>query len=56
MGRIGFAGGFPLLGTGVASLGVLNILLAQPVPMVRFRPDLVVSGCPSATWKTDVTT
>ncbi len=43
--RVGFADGFPLLLISVASLGDLNQRLAEPVPMKRFRPNLVVSGC-----------
>jgi uncharacterized protein YcbX len=43
--RVGFADSFPLLLISVASLGDLNQRLADPVPMKRFRPNLVVSGC-----------
>lgn len=42
---LGFADGFPLLLISEASLGALNARLEQPVPMNRFRPNLVVSGC-----------
>lgn len=42
---VGFADGFPLLLISQASLDDLNTRLAQPVPMNRFRPNLVVSGC-----------
>jgi len=42
---VGFADGFPLLLISQASLDDLNGRLAQPVPMDRFRPNLVVSGC-----------
>ena len=38
------ADGFPLLVTTTASLAALNSHLAQPVPMDRFRPNLVVDG------------
>ncbi len=42
--RVGFADGFPLLLTTDASLADLNRRLARPVPMSRFRPNLVVDG------------
>lgn len=47
----GFADGFPLLVTSEASLRGLNEALleagADPVPMDRFRPNLVLSGLPA---------
>lgn len=43
-GRASFADGFPFLLVGEASLGELNRRLASPLPMARFRPNLVVSG------------
>jgi hypothetical protein len=43
--RVGFADGFPLLLLSEASLADLNQRLAHPVPMARFRPNLVVGGC-----------
>ena len=42
--EVSFADGFPLLITNEASLDDLNAQLASPVPMNRFRPNLVVSG------------
>ncbi len=42
---VGFADGFPLLLISQASLDELNQRLPEPVPMNRFRPNLVVSGC-----------
>lgn len=42
---VSFADGFPLLLISRASLEDLNGRLPQPVPMNRFRPNLVVSGC-----------
>ena len=42
---VGFADGFPLLLISRASLDDLNRRLASPVPMNRFRPNLVVAGC-----------
>jgi len=40
-----FADGFPLLLVSEASLEDLNRRLESPVPMNRFRPNLVVRGC-----------
>ncbi|MEM8548783.1 MAG: MOSC N-terminal beta barrel domain-containing protein [Pseudomonadota bacterium] len=41
---VSFADGYPLLLIGEASLADLNQRLPAPVPMNRFRPNLVVSG------------
>lgn len=52
--QTGFADGYPLLLISQASLDDLNTRLAEPLPMNRFRPNLVVSGTtPYAedTWK-----
>jgi uncharacterized protein YcbX len=43
--RAAFSDGFPLLLISQASLDDLNERLAQPLPMSRFRPNLVVEGC-----------
>jgi uncharacterized protein YcbX len=43
--RVGFADGFPFLLISEASLDDLNARLAHPLPMARFRPNLVVGGC-----------
>jgi hypothetical protein len=43
--RVGFADGFPFLLISQASLDDLNSRLEQALPMLRFRPNLVVSGC-----------
>jgi uncharacterized protein YcbX len=43
-GRTAFADGFPFLLIGEASLADLNGRLAMPLPMNRFRPNLVVRG------------
>jgi uncharacterized protein YcbX len=43
--RVGLADGFPFLLISEASLSDLNARLEQPVPMNRFRPNLVVRGC-----------
>jgi uncharacterized protein YcbX len=46
----GFADDFPLLVTSLSSLDELNEALlergAEPVPMTRFRPNLVLAGLP----------
>lgn len=43
--QVGFADGFPFLLISQASLDDLNRRLVHPVPMLRFRPNLVVAGC-----------
>ncbi|GBR12204.1 MOSC domain-containing protein [Asaia spathodeae] len=43
-GSVSFADGFPLLVTNTASLTDLNERLDQPVPMERFRPNIVVES------------
>ncbi|WP_369244574.1 MOSC domain-containing protein [Streptomyces sp. R41] len=55
---VSFADGYPLLVTTLASLQALNSLIAQgdhahegPLPMNRFRPNMVVSG--TAAWAED---
>jgi uncharacterized protein YcbX len=42
--RVSLADAFPLLLITQAALDRLNGKLAQPVPMLRFRPNLVVAG------------
>jgi uncharacterized protein YcbX len=46
---VAFADGFPLLIISEASLGDLNRRMAEsggaPLPMSRFRPNIVVTGC-----------
>jgi uncharacterized protein YcbX len=56
--RVSFADGYPLLLATEESLAALNDLIAQgpqagegPVPMTRFRPNLVVAGAPA--WAED---
>lgn len=53
--QVSFADAYPLLLANVASLDALNDWLAEageePVPMVRFRPNLVVGG--AAAWAED---
>jgi uncharacterized protein YcbX len=49
--RVSFADGFPLLVTSTASLDDLNWRLEAPVPMDRFRANLVVAGAPA--WAED---
>jgi uncharacterized protein YcbX len=43
--RVSLADGFPFLLISEASLADLNARLEQPLPMDRFRPNLVVGGC-----------
>ncbi|MFI5249192.1 MAG: MOSC domain-containing protein [Gemmatimonadales bacterium] len=43
-GQVGFADGYPMLLITQASLDDLNRRLAAPLPMNRFRPNVVVSG------------
>jgi uncharacterized protein YcbX len=50
----GFADGYPILIVSEESLEDLNSRIDMPIPMNRFRPNLVVKGCdPFAedTWK-----
>lgn len=44
--RVGFADGFPLLVLSAAAVTELNRHLGEPVGLDRFRPNLVVDGCP----------
>eukprot|EP00238_Polyblepharides_amylifera_P008904 CAMPEP_0196581332 /NCGR_PEP_ID=MMETSP1081-20130531/33664_1 /TAXON_ID=36882 /ORGANISM="Pyramimonas amylifera, Strain CCMP720" /LENGTH=261 /DNA_ID=CAMNT_0041901531 /DNA_START=330 /DNA_END=1112 /DNA_ORIENTATION=+ len=43
--RTAFSDGFPMLLTSEESLGDLNARLDPKVPMSRFRPNIVLSGC-----------
>jgi uncharacterized protein YcbX len=43
--QVGFADAFPFLLLSEASLDELNRRLAAPMPMDRFRPNIVVSSC-----------
>lgn len=43
--RVAFADGFPFLLLTEASLGELNRRLEKPLPMDRFRPNIVLDGC-----------
>jgi len=55
--RVSFADGYPVLLANSASLAALNDLIAEsgsdegPLPMTRFRPNLVVTGAPA--WAED---
>ncbi len=44
---VSFADGYPCLIVSEASLADLNGRLERPVPMNRFRPNLIISGCDS---------
>ena len=41
-----FAQFAPVFIASQSSLNKLNAKLTKPVPMTRFRPNIVVSGCP----------
>ncbi len=43
--EVSFADGYPYLLVSTASLADLNARLKRPLPMDRFRPNLVVDGC-----------
>lgn len=43
--KVNFADAYPYLVIGEASLGDLNAHLKEPVPMNRFRPNMVLEGC-----------
>ena len=56
--RVSFADGYPMLLASTQSLDALNAAIAEgrhaadgPLPMTRFRPNLVVSGAPA--WSED---
>lgn len=42
--EVSFADAYPLLVISQAALDALNARLARPVPMARFRPNLVIAG------------
>ena len=44
-GQVGFADGYPFLLLSDESLADLNRRLAEPLPMDRFRPNIVIAGC-----------
>lgn len=49
--RVNFADGFPLLVLGSASIQELNTRLGQPLPINRFRANVIVGG--AAPWQED---
>ncbi|ETV70878.1 hypothetical protein, variant 1 [Aphanomyces astaci] len=48
----GFADGFPILVAAAASLTALEQKLDRPLDILRFRPNIVLAGCPA--WADDV--
>jgi uncharacterized protein len=44
---VGFADGFPLLIVSLASIDMLNEKLEQKVSIDRFRPNIIIDGCPA---------
>jgi uncharacterized protein YcbX len=52
-GETAFSDGYPMLLTTSESLRDLNRRLPQPVPMSRFRPNIVVTGA-SKPWEEDM--
>jgi uncharacterized protein YcbX len=48
---VGFADAFPLLLATTASLDDLNARMERPLPMNRFRPNVVLGGCMA--WEED---
>ncbi len=44
---VAFADAYPVLLAGEASLADLNARLAEPVPMSRFRPNVVIADAPA---------
>lgn len=52
--RVSFADGFPLLVLGSASIEELNTRLESPIPINRFRANVIVGG--SAPWQEDTWT
>ncbi|XP_073309368.1 uncharacterized protein [Primulina huaijiensis] len=43
--KVMFADGYPFLLISQGSLNALNALLQEPVPIDRFRPNILVDGC-----------
>ena len=43
--QVSFADAYPLLAISQGALDALNARLPRPVPMSRFRPNLVIDGC-----------
>lgn len=44
--QVSFVDGYPFLLISQASLNDLNSRLTEPLPMNRFRPNIVIDGCP----------
>ncbi|MGZ3814886.1 MAG: MOSC domain-containing protein, partial [Mucilaginibacter sp.] len=52
--QVAFSDGFPFLIISENSLAALNHEMQMDLPMTRFRPNLVISGCPAYdedTWR-----
>lgn len=45
--KVAFSDGFPFLIISKSSLAALNREMQLDLPMIRFRPNLVISGCPA---------
>lgn len=45
--KVAFSDGFPFLIVSENSLAALNHEMQLNLPMIRFRPNLVISGCPA---------
>lgn len=52
--EIAYADSRPLLVTTVEALDDLNARLDVPLPMNRFRPNIVLAGCPEPWWEDTV--
>lgn len=48
--HVSFADGFPVLVTSESSLAAVNAALDRPVPMTRFRPNIVIAGDSLEPW------
>lgn len=51
--RAAFSDGFPILLASTASLDDLNAKLRTPIPMNRFRPNVIIEGPSLKAWRED---